>query len=107
MEEMRESNERYFWAHGRPLTSVLSFKYLGQILTASEDYFSAVVRNLCNAQKKWAWLLGVLGWEGSKTRVSRTFFKVVVQVVLLFGSETWVMKPCMGRALGFSQNRVA
>ena len=33
-------------------------------------------------------------------------FKVVVQVVLLFCLETWVMEPYIGRALGIFQNRV-
>ena len=36
------------------------------------------------------------------------FFKAVVQAVLIFGSETWVLTPCMGRELvnfqhGFSK----
>ena len=39
-------------------------------------------------------------------RVSEIFFKVVVQVVILFGLETWVMTPCMGRDLGILHNRV-
>ena len=33
------------------------------------------------------------------------YFEVVVQVVLPFGLETWVVTPRMGRALGFFQNR--
>ena len=32
---------------------------------------------------------------------------MVVQAVLLFGLETWVINPHMGRALGILQNRVA
>ena len=35
------------------------------------------------------------------------FFKAVVQAVLLFVSETWVMTPRIGRALGSFQHRVA
>ena len=33
-------------------------------------------------------------------RVSSFFFKVMVQAVLLFGSETWVVTPHVGKALG-------
>ena len=33
-------------------------------------------------------------------------FKVVVQLVLLFWLETWVMTPHMGRSLGILQNKV-
>ena len=38
--------------------------------------------------------------------VSGIFFKVVIQVVLIFGMETWVVTPHMGRALGIIHNRV-
>ena len=51
-EEMREIKERYFRAYGRPLTSVASFKYLGQVLTTSDDDWPAVVGNLRKAWKK-------------------------------------------------------
>ena len=36
----------------------------------------------------------------------RDIFKVVVQVVLIFGLEMWVMNPCMAQPLGILQNRV-
>ena len=49
----------------------------------------------------------ILGWEGANPRASGMFFKAVVQAVLLFRSETWVMTPCMGRALGSFQHGVA
>ena len=38
--------------------------------------------------------------------MSGTLFKAVVQAVLLFGSETWVLSPCMGRTLGGFQHWV-
>ena len=34
------------------------------------------------------------------------FFKAVVQLVLLFGLETWLVTPCMGRVLGWFRNQV-
>ena len=39
-------------------------------------------------------------------RVSGFFFKAVVQAILLFGSETWVANPRMGKALGGFQTQV-
>ena len=36
-----------------------------------------------------------------------TTFKAIVQAVLLFGSETWVVTPRMGRVLGGLQDQVA
>ena len=42
----------------------------------------------------------ILSREGAEPRVYGFFFKTVLQVVLLFGSETWVVTPLMGRVLG-------
>ena len=37
---------------------------------------------------------------GGKAAGVRISFKSVVTSVLLFGAETWVVNPCMGRVLG-------
>ena len=37
--------------------------------------------------------------EGADKRVSGNFFKAVVQAVLLFGAETWLLTPRIERAL--------
>ena len=42
---------------------------------------------------------GILRREGATTRILGNFFKSVVQHVLLFGAETWVVTPNMERAL--------
>ena len=42
----------------------------------------------------------ILSREGAAPQVSGFFFKAVVQAVLLFGAETWVVTPCMGKAVG-------
>ena len=49
----------------------------------------------------------ILGREGAKPRVSGMFFKAVVQAVLIFGLEMWVMNTRMGGAIGLFQYRVA
>ena len=49
----------------------------------------------------------ILIMEGAEPRVSGFFFKSVVQAVLLFGLEAWVVTPCMGRVLGGFQNQAA
>ena len=69
---------------------VTSFKYLGRILTASGDDCLAVVGNLGKVWKKLVELSRILVREGANLQVSGMLFKSVAQVVLLFGSETWV-----------------
>ena len=47
-----------------------------------------------------------LSREGARPWVSGFFFKSVVQSVLLFGAETLIFSPHMGRFLGGFQDRV-
>ena len=45
-------------------------------------------------------MLWILSRKRTTPRVSGFFFKAVIQGVLLFGAETWVVTPRMGTALG-------
>ena len=49
----------------------------------------------------------ILSREGVEPLLSGLFFKSVFQSVLLLGSETSVVTPYMGRALGGFQDQVA
>ena len=106
-EEIQESTERAFQAYGRPLAKFTLFKYLGQVLTVADDNWPEVIGNLQKELKIWARLARILIREGAMPRGLEMLFNAVVQVVLLFGSETWVLTPRMGRYLGNFQNRVA
>ena len=99
-EDMRESVTRDFQAYRRPIETVTSFKYLGRIMMASENYWPSVVGNLQKAQKSWDCLRRILVRERACPRVSGILFKAVLQVVIFFWSETWLTTPRMGRALG-------
>ena len=68
-------------------------------MTAGENNWPAVAGNLVKARKSWGRLERILSREGADKRVSGTFFKAVVQQVLLFGAETWVLTPRIERAL--------
>ena len=85
---------------------VTSFKYLVQVISETDNYWSAVVRNLDQATNFWSRMSCILSREGAAPQVSGFFFKVVIQVVLIFGSDTWVVTPCMGKALGGVQTQV-
>ena len=54
-------------------------------MTAGDDNWSEVVGNLRKDQNSWAQLTRILIREGADPRVSKMFFKTVVQVVVLFG----------------------
>ena len=99
--ELRKITERAFEAYGKPLETVLTFKYPGCVMTAGDKDWPAVAGNLVKARKSWGHLLQILNREGADKRVSGNFFKAVMQAVLLFGEETWVLTPRIERALDF------
>ena len=84
--ETRENSERAFEAYGEPIEAVSEFKYLGRVLTATDDDWTAMVGNLKKARRSWGRLVRVLSREGADPKVSRTFYIAVTQAVLLFGS---------------------
>ena len=106
-EEARERTEKALTAYGVPLSQVTSFNYLWQVMAAEEDEYPAVVRNLWRARNNWAQLTRALIREGADARTSGQIYLAMVQSVLLYGSETWVLKPRMQRVLGRFHHRVA
>ena len=65
-------------AYGSPLETVTYFKYLGRILTTSDDDWTEFVGNLQKVWKSLARLLRILEREGDIPRLSGMFFKVGV-----------------------------
>ena len=92
---------------GIPLAPFDSFNYLGRIISEADDDWPAVVRNLCRVQQKWARLTRVLSREGTDDRTLVQIYLEVVQSVMLYVSETWVITPCSGRVWGGFHHRVA
>ena len=58
--ERRENSERVFEAYGAPINLVSEFKYLGMIVTATDDDWLAVIGNLRKARRSWGRLFRVL-----------------------------------------------
>ena len=66
----------------------------------SIDYWPTLVGKLQKERKIWYHLLRILGKNGYSPRLTGMFFNAVVQAVLIFRAETWVMIPNIVRALG-------
>ena len=77
------------------------------MLTATDDDWPAVARNLHRVRATWGRLARILGREGADPKVSRMFYIAVTQKVLLFGAESWVLTGKMEAALDTFQGRVA
>ena len=85
--ETRENSERAFKAYREPMEVMLEFRYLGRLLTATDDDWPAVAGNIKKARRSWGRLARVIGRGGADPKVSRTFYIAGTQEVLLFGSE--------------------
>ena len=99
------ATSRLLSAYGRTLEMVSSSKYLGRAISVADDDCPAVIHNLVKACAVWRRMTKILSREGARPPVSGFFFKAAVQSVLLFGADTWVVAPCMGRVLGGFQYR--
>ena len=107
VEKEREVTSWAFSAYGRHPEMVTSFRYLGRVVSAADKDWLAVIRNMEKAQAVQKNIIRILIREGERPRVSGFFFKAFVQSVLLFGAETWVVNPYIGRVLGGLQDHVA
>ena len=67
----------------------------------------AVIGNLQNESWTWAQLLKVLMREGEALQTSGCLYMKVVQAILLFGDDKWVVNPHYGKNLGGLQHQVA
>ena len=89
------------------MEAVSEFRYLGRLLTATDDDWPAMAGNIRKARVNWGRLARVLGREGADPKVSRIFYTAKTQQVLLFGAETWFLTRKMESALDAFQGRVA
>ena len=81
------------------IEGVETFKYLGRILERSYDDWPKVLQNVGKAHRVWSCLGKLLRREGAEPQVSAMFYREVVQAVIIFGAETWVLSELMSRNL--------
>ena len=62
---------------------------------------------MARAKKVWSRMSRILSRERAAPWVSGSFLKAVIQAVLHFGAETWVVTTCMGKALEGFHTQVA
>ena len=107
-EEERAGKYIEITTYGIPLYPVISFKYLGRVLSEEDGDCPLVVRILWRAWQKWDRLTRtrVLSREGTYAQTLGQIHLAMVQSAMIYGSDTWVMKPHMGRFLGGLHHRV-
>ena len=97
-----------FEINGENVKTVNSFKYLGRILNDNDNDLSAVEAQLTKARMTWGRIGKVIKKRsGSNIKIMSIFYKVIVQSVLLYGSESWVLNEKAKNKLKSFHNRCA
>ena len=76
---------------GVRVENVTTFRYLVRTLDQTDDDCPSVQRNIMRERSVWGILGKLLQREGAEPRVSAIFYRAVVQEILLYGSETWLL----------------
>jgi hypothetical protein len=91
-----------FSVHGNMLEQVEVFKYLWRLLAQDDNNIRAIRAQLQKARATWSRVGQVLWAENISPQVAVKFYKAVIQAVLLYGSETWVLsKTALASLEGF------
>lgn len=89
---IREAENDTFTVDGVPIEKVDKFKYLGRPILANDSDVGCIRYNITKARAKWQMLARILTRENATPKVMGMFYKAVVMSVLLYGSETWVIR---------------
>ena len=76
---METTSEKAFHAYWKNMRAVTEFRYLGRVMTNTDDDWPAVAGNIRKARVTWGRLARILGREGADPKVSRKFYIAVTQ----------------------------
>jgi hypothetical protein len=88
-----------FTIKNKPIKNTDEFKYLGIILEKNDNDWPAIRRSISRAQMVWGHLQKLLTKDTADPKDMTPMYKAVVQAVLLYGAETWVLTGAMEKAL--------
>ena len=97
----------YFSAYGCPLEMVSSFKYLGRVISAADNDWPVVVKNLAQARKFCSRMSRILSREVAALRVSGFFLRPWSRRYYSSGRRPVWSTPAWARPWGGFQTQVA
>ena len=80
-----------FWVNGKELDRVREFRYLGRILCDNDSDTKCIKDNLNRARARWNSVAKILKREGASAVCMGKFYLAIVQSVLLYGADSWVV----------------
>ena len=97
-----------FQLNNNDIKKVNDFKYLGRIIDDTDDDLKAVENQLKKARATWGRIGKILKIKtDSNIRIMSIFYKVIIQTILLYGSESWVINEKVRDKLRTFHNRCA
>ena len=89
--EQQSASQHIFFVNETPLKMIKQFKYLGRILSEDDSDDAAIKYNLQKAREKWGRIGKILSKKDANNKTMGSFYKAIIQSVLLYGSESWVI----------------
>jgi len=99
LRQMQASSNASFHIGPSSIENVSEFQYLGRILHQADLDDATVAHNLRKAKTCWSHIYRILRSDGCSPHVMAYFYKTIVQSILLYGSETWVLSQRLRRRL--------
>ena len=91
-----------FYVGDLEIEIVRLFQYLGRIICDDDSDDVAAYTQLKKARACWGRLGAILRSDGASPTTMGKFWKTILQAVLLYGSETWVIsRRCLRRLIAF------
>ena len=94
-----EGDDVRIMVYGKEIERVEEFNYLGRILTSDDNDTKAIENQIKKARAKWNSIASILKREGADAKTMATFYRTVIQAVLLYGAESWCVSETNLRKL--------
>ncbi len=91
-----------FLVRGNVLEQVEVIKYLGRLMSQDDNDIQVIRAQIRKARSSWAHVGQVLRSKNVSPFVAARFYQAIIQAILLYGSESWVISwTAMARLEGF------
>ena len=90
-DKQHQANNIHFTVNNKKIDRVKHFKYLGRTLSHNDDDTPCIKERLKGARRQWGCIARILKREGANSVCMARFYMAVVQAVLLYGADTWVV----------------
>ena len=87
-----EAETKEIKINGVRIERVKHFKYLGRILSEDDCDSKCIDDQLKKTRKRWTCIAKILKREGANAACMGKFYLTIVQAVLLYGADSWVVK---------------